>query len=111
MSFVLVLLVGAVSGWLAGQNMKGAGYGLIADIAIGLLGGLIGAWLFTKLGIGGVAGVIGILVAAIIGAFGLIAIIRAVQRGSTKALASTAHRASPAPPANPDALLPPGDSA
>jgi uncharacterized membrane protein YeaQ/YmgE (transglycosylase-associated protein family) len=80
MTYVIVLLVGAIAGWLAGQNMKGAGYGLVADIAIGLLGGLIGAWLFSEIGIGGVAGVIGIIVAAVIGAIALIAIFRAVRR-------------------------------
>lgn len=39
------LVVGAVAGWLAGQVMKGSGFGLIGDIAIGIVGAFVGGWL------------------------------------------------------------------
>lgn len=53
MSFLIFLLIGAVSGWLAGQLFKGSGFGLLVNILIGIAGGFIGGWLALKLGIGG----------------------------------------------------------
>src|SRR5215468_7210035 len=43
-SILVILLVGLIAGWLAGQIVKGTGYGLIADICIGIIGALIGSW-------------------------------------------------------------------
>ncbi len=43
------LIVGLIAGWLAGIVMKGGGYGLIGDIAIGILGALIGGFLASAL--------------------------------------------------------------
>ena len=39
------IVVGLIAGWLAGQVMRGGGYGLIGDIVIGIVGGLIGGYL------------------------------------------------------------------
>jgi uncharacterized membrane protein YeaQ/YmgE (transglycosylase-associated protein family) len=39
------IVVGAISGWLAGQVMKGRGFGLLGDIIVGIVGGLIGGFL------------------------------------------------------------------
>jgi uncharacterized membrane protein YeaQ/YmgE (transglycosylase-associated protein family) len=46
-----MLVVGLVAGWLAGQIVKGGGFGLIGDIIVGMVGGVIGVWLLPKLGI------------------------------------------------------------
>ncbi len=51
MSFIWFLIVGAVSGWLAGQLWKGSGFGIIGNIVVGILGAVIGGWLAGKLGI------------------------------------------------------------
>jgi uncharacterized membrane protein YeaQ/YmgE (transglycosylase-associated protein family) len=48
---LVVLFVGLVAGWLAGKIVRGAGFGLIGDIVIGILGALIASLLFPKLGI------------------------------------------------------------
>ncbi|WP_348797579.1 GlsB/YeaQ/YmgE family stress response membrane protein [Flavobacterium adhaerens] len=53
MDFLYFLLIGAVSGWLAGQLWKGAGFGLLGNIIVGILGGFFGGWLAALLGIGG----------------------------------------------------------
>lgn len=45
-SLLITLLVGAVAGWIAGLFMRGSGYGLVGNIVVGLLGALIGTWLF-----------------------------------------------------------------
>jgi hypothetical protein len=45
----VILIVGAIAGWLAGQVMKGGGYGLLGDIIVGLIGALIGGIIFSAL--------------------------------------------------------------
>ena len=44
-AIIIMLLVGAVAGWLAGQIMKGAGYGLIGNIIVGILGAIVAGFL------------------------------------------------------------------
>ena len=48
---IRVLLVGLIAGWLAGKLISGRGYGIVADIVLGLVSAFIGQWLFTTLGI------------------------------------------------------------
>jgi uncharacterized membrane protein YeaQ/YmgE (transglycosylase-associated protein family) len=50
-SLVGWLLLGLIAGWLAGKISRGRGFGCITDIVLGLIGGVLGGWLFTKLGI------------------------------------------------------------
>ena len=76
---IIVLVIGAVAGWLAGVIMKGGGYGLVGDIIVGVIGSLIGGWLFGLLGIAA-GGLIGSIVAAVVGAIILIAILRLIKR-------------------------------
>jgi uncharacterized membrane protein YeaQ/YmgE (transglycosylase-associated protein family) len=45
------ILVGLVAGWLAGKIARGKGFGCIGDVVLGLIGSVIGGWIFTKLGI------------------------------------------------------------
>jgi uncharacterized membrane protein YeaQ/YmgE (transglycosylase-associated protein family) len=45
------LVLGLLAGWLAGKISRGRGFGCITDIVLGLIGGVLGGWLFTKLGI------------------------------------------------------------
>ena len=42
------LVVGAIAGWLAGQFMKGGGYGLVGDIIVGIIGAFIGGFVLTR---------------------------------------------------------------
>jgi len=46
MAFIWFILVGFVAGWLAGQLMGGGGFGVIGDIIVGVLGALLGGFLF-----------------------------------------------------------------
>ncbi|MCR4737711.1 MAG: GlsB/YeaQ/YmgE family stress response membrane protein, partial [Bacteroidales bacterium] len=50
-SIILYLLLGAVAGWLAGNLMRGGGFGLLWNIIIGIIGGFIGGWLMSLIGI------------------------------------------------------------
>ena len=53
MEFLYFLIIGAISGWLAGQLFKGGGFGLVGNIVVGIIGAIIGGWIAQKLGIGG----------------------------------------------------------
>jgi len=80
MEFVWFILIGLVAGWLAGQFMKGGGYGLIGNIIVGVIGALLGGFLFPTLGISIGGGLIGALVVATIGAILLIFLLRLITR-------------------------------
>ena len=73
------IIVGLIAGWLAGQVMKGGGYGLVVDIILGLLGGIIGGWLFGALGIWPGGGIIGSVIVSFIGAVVLVGITRMLK--------------------------------
>lgn len=79
-SLLVILLIGLAAGWLAGQIVRGTGFGLIADIAIGIVGALIGNWLLPRLGIHLGSGIVAAIVAATIGAIVLLIILRLINR-------------------------------
>ena len=58
------LIVGGIAGLLAGLVMKGGGYGVIADIILGILGAFVGGWVFGLLGLGAGGGMVGSIVVA-----------------------------------------------
>lgn len=72
------LLIGGVAGWLASQIMKSAGNGVFVNILLGLIGGLVGGWVFGILGMEAY-GLIGRLVVATVGAIILIVLARAIR--------------------------------
>ncbi len=78
-SVVALLVVGLVAGWLAGRIMKGAGFGLVGDLVVGVIGAFIGVWLLGLFGLS-VGGTIGLLVASLVGALLLLYVIRLVKR-------------------------------
>jgi uncharacterized membrane protein YeaQ/YmgE (transglycosylase-associated protein family) len=80
MGIIIWLIVGAIAGWLAGQVVRGGGFGLVGDIVVGIVGAFIAGWLLPRLGllIGG--GVIGDIINAFIGAVILLLIIRLIKR-------------------------------
>lgn len=79
-SIVILLLVGAVAGWLAGQIVSGYGFGLIGNIVVGIVGALIAAYLLPKLGFGFGGGILASIIHATIGAVILLGLIRIVKR-------------------------------
>jgi uncharacterized membrane protein YeaQ/YmgE (transglycosylase-associated protein family) len=50
-SLLILLLVGAVVGWLAGLIVRGYGFGLIGNIVVGIVGAFLAGWLLPKLGV------------------------------------------------------------
>ena len=80
MELLVFLIVGAIAGWLAGQIVKGGGYGLIGDIIVGIVGAYIAGFLFPRLGISLGAGIVGEIISAAIGAIILLLVIRLIKR-------------------------------
>ena len=80
-SLIVILAVGLFAGWLAGQIVRGTGFGIIGDLIIGILGAFVGSWLLPRLGIHLGTGVLSAIFNATIGALILLAIIKLVRGG------------------------------
>jgi uncharacterized membrane protein YeaQ/YmgE (transglycosylase-associated protein family) len=80
MVFIWFILIGLVAGWLAGLVVKGGGFGVIGDIVVGVLGALLGGFLFRSLGMSAGGGLLGAIIVATIGAIVLILLLRLVKR-------------------------------
>lgn len=78
-SLIILLVIGAIAGWLAGQIVKGFGFGVIGNIVVGVVGAYIGQWLFPALGFWG-ADLIGFIISATLGAIILLLIIGLIRR-------------------------------
>jgi uncharacterized membrane protein YeaQ/YmgE (transglycosylase-associated protein family) len=77
--FIIFILVGAVSGWLAGRLFRGSGFGIIGNIIVGIIGGFLGGWIAGLIGIGG-NGLIWQILISVGGAWLLLFIISAVKK-------------------------------
>ena len=75
------IIIGLIAGWLTGKLMRGEGYGLLADILLGLVGAVIGSWIFSALGIV-VYGRLGFLAMATVGAIVLVSIVHLIRSPS-----------------------------
>jgi uncharacterized membrane protein YeaQ/YmgE (transglycosylase-associated protein family) len=82
-SLLIILVVGLIAGWLAGQVVQGTGFGLIGDLIIGIVGAFIGGWLMPQLGIHLGSGILAAIINATIGALVLLLIIRLVRSGGS----------------------------
>jgi uncharacterized membrane protein YeaQ/YmgE (transglycosylase-associated protein family) len=78
---LVVLFVGLVAGWLAGKIVRGAGFGLIGDIIVGILGALVATLLFPKLGIHLGRGIVSEIVYSALGAVILLLVVGLLRRG------------------------------
>lgn len=74
------IIVGLIAGWAAGKIMRGGGYGPAMDIVLGVVGAVVGGWIFNLLGIYPGGGIIGSIVVAIIGAIFLIWLSRLLKK-------------------------------
>lgn len=80
-NLLVILLVGIVAGWLAGQIVQGTGFGIIGDLIIGVIGAFIGSWLLPRSGIHLGAGIVASIINATLGAIVLLLILRLVRGG------------------------------
>ncbi|WP_035054664.1 GlsB/YeaQ/YmgE family stress response membrane protein [Andreprevotia chitinilytica] len=80
MAFIGFILVGLVAGWLAGKIMGSGGFGVLGDIGVGIVGAMVGGFVFSHFGLHASGGFIGSVLVATVGAVILLAIIRAIKR-------------------------------
>lgn len=73
------LLIGLAAGWLAGQIMRGGGFGLIGDLVVGVIGALLGGFLFNLFGLHAI-GLLGNLIMATVGAIVLLWLLRFIKQ-------------------------------
>jgi uncharacterized membrane protein YeaQ/YmgE (transglycosylase-associated protein family) len=78
MEIVWLLLVGLIAGWLASMLVGAGGHGVIGDIVVGILGALIGGWLFG--GMWPAGGLLGSILVATLGAIILLVLLRLIRR-------------------------------
>jgi uncharacterized membrane protein YeaQ/YmgE (transglycosylase-associated protein family) len=80
MIIIIWLVIGAIAGWLAGQIVKGGGFGLVGDIVVGIVGSVIAGWLLPRVGLYIGGGFIADVINAAIGAVVLLLVVRLVKR-------------------------------
>ncbi|MFN7224951.1 MAG: GlsB/YeaQ/YmgE family stress response membrane protein [Paracoccaceae bacterium] len=79
-ALLIMLLIGAIAGWLAGQIVKGYGFGLLGNIVVGIVGAVVAGFLFPRMGFGLGGGILGSIIAATLGAVILLFLIRLIKR-------------------------------
>jgi uncharacterized membrane protein YeaQ/YmgE (transglycosylase-associated protein family) len=80
MGILAALVIGAIAGWLAGLIVRGAGFGLIGNMVIGIIGALVASWVLPQLHIQLASGTLGAILDATIGAVIILVILSLVKR-------------------------------
>lgn len=78
-SLVYFLIIGLAAGWLAGQLTKGSDFGTVNNLIIGVIGSLLGGFLFSLIGLSA-SGLIGNLICATVGAILLLYLMRMIKQ-------------------------------
>ena len=73
--WLVVLLISAIAGWLAGKITKGYGFGLLGNIVVGIIGAMLAGWLLPLIGLHIGGGMIAAIINAVIGAVVLLLVI------------------------------------
>jgi uncharacterized membrane protein YeaQ/YmgE (transglycosylase-associated protein family) len=84
-SLLITIVVGIVAGWLAGQVVRGYGFGLIGNLIVGVIGAFVGTWGLAKLGVSIpviINGTITLILVAALGAIVLLLLIGLVRRAA-----------------------------
>ena len=80
MGIIEALVIGAIAGWLAGVIVRGAGFGLIGNIVVGIIGALVAGWLLPQLHVELASGTLGSILDATIGAVVVLVILSLIKR-------------------------------
>jgi uncharacterized membrane protein YeaQ/YmgE (transglycosylase-associated protein family) len=80
MGLLGAIIIGAIAGWLAGKIVHGAGFGLIGNIVVGIIGALVAGWLLPQLHIVLATGTIGAILDATVGAVIVLVILSLIKR-------------------------------
>ena len=80
MGILAALVIGAIAGWLAGVIVRGAGFGLIGNIVIGIIGALGAGWVLPQLHIELASGTLGAILDATVGAVIVLVVLSLIKR-------------------------------
>ena len=79
LDWLYFLVIGLIAGWAAGKIMKGKGFGLVGNLVVGVLGALVGGFLFTVLGFAAY-GFVASLIMAVVGAMVLLFLVGFIKK-------------------------------
>ena len=80
MYIVWWIIVGLVAGWATGKIMRGAGYGALMDIGLGIVGAVVGGVIMRALGFSESGGLIPAVLVAILGAVVVVCVVRMLKK-------------------------------
>jgi uncharacterized membrane protein YeaQ/YmgE (transglycosylase-associated protein family) len=81
MSFIAWIVLGLISGFIASKLVNKTGEGILLDIVLGIIGALVGGWLFNEFGMAGVTGVnLYSMLVAVVGAVVVLVVYHAIFR-------------------------------
>ena len=79
-SLIILLIIGAVAGFLAGLIVKGYGFGAVGNVVVGIVGALLGGALLPRLGLFTGGDIVGQIISATVGAIILLILLGLVRR-------------------------------
>lgn len=79
-SLIVMLIIGAIAGWLAGKIMTGGGFGLLVNMVLGIVGAVVAGLVLPTLGLSVGNGIFSAILHSTIGAVILLAVIRLIKR-------------------------------
>jgi uncharacterized membrane protein YeaQ/YmgE (transglycosylase-associated protein family) len=79
-ALLILLIIGAIAGFLAGIIVKGYGFGVVGNIVVGIVGAIFGGWLLPRLGVFPGGDVAGQIISATLGAVILLVLIGLIRR-------------------------------
>jgi uncharacterized membrane protein YeaQ/YmgE (transglycosylase-associated protein family) len=83
MSFIAWIVLGLIAGFIASKIINKTGEGMLMDIVLGVVGAVVGGWLFNTFGMPGVTGLnLYSLLVAVVGAAVLLIVYHALTRRS-----------------------------
>ena len=80
MELIWYVMIGLVAGWIAGQLVKGGGFGVVGDILVGICGAVLGGVMFDILGLSTGGGRLGSLTVATVGAVVFLLLLRLIRK-------------------------------
>src|SRR5271167_2931390 len=83
-SLLIILLVGVIAGWLAGQIVQGTGFGILGDLIVGIAGAFVGSWALPQFNIHFGDGLVAAIANATIGAVLLLVVIGLIRGGGSR---------------------------